>query len=427
MNLPDIDNFDQSKRPLPIWLALSILILFLFLRPITVSFTHIGNISILDIFGLVSSYLFIFGLLINFKKLRLDITSVLIILFSLHCLTGLALGAEFRDVVRTVVPFLPFFLTKTVVRDETTTALLLKVLACGYFVPIVVSTIMIISGISNTIVTGSMVDRQAGLSSGVHTQGHLMLFFSFLFALHFLSDQQTKLSRWFMLALLFGSLFCAYKTYTRTVLLGAVVFWLCHTFFWKRNLFWYLVVASFILSSIFINDIKSIVTQKNAISLERKSPDLNSASSGRISIWKHNMQLFFHLPLYYQLAGVGLGKELAELPDEAQKRWSGSHNDYMSLLITTGYIGLTLYVLIYASIFRFLLRDNVESKFRFFGISVLLSILIMNFVSNSYIVRFQMAQLFWFIFGLLYSPVFRTHLQRISEGPDALLSKSIYS
>jgi hypothetical protein len=272
-----------------------------------------------------------------------------------------------------------------------------------------------------------MVDRQAGLSSGVHTQGHLMLFFSFLFALYFLSDQQTNLSRWFMLALLFGSLFCAYKTYTRTVLLGAVVFWLCHTFFWKRNLFWYLVVASFILFSIFINDIESIVTQKNAISLERKSADLNAASSGRISIWKHNMDLFFDLPLYYQLAGVGLGRELAKLPDEAQKKWFGSHNDYMSLLITTGYTGLTLYVLIYASILRFLLRDNVESKFRFFGISVLLSVLIMNFVSNSYIVRFQMAQLFWFIFGLLYSLVFRTHLQRIPEGPDAILSKSIYS
>lgn len=412
-------NYSQSTRRISIRIGFSILVFFLFLRPVTVSFTHLGSISILDIFGVVSSYLFFLGLLANLRQLHLELTTVLIILFSLHCLTGLAIGAESRDVIRAILPFLPFFLTKTIVRDERTTALLLKVLAYGYFIPIVVSIILIVLGKSDYVVTGSLVQRQEGLSSGVHTQGHLMFFFSFLFGLYFLLGKRGKVERWFMLALLVGSLFCAYKTYTRTVMLGAVVFWLSHTFLWKRKLFFFLLTAVLLTSTLFFSEMQNIATQQNAISLNRNAPDLDAASSGRLSIWKHNIELFLDLPLYTQLLGVGLGKELTNLPGKVDKKWWGSHNDYMSLLITTGLIGVSLYLMIYSSIFYFLLRAPIESRYRLFGTVVLCSVMIMNFVSNSYIVRFQMAQLFWFLFGLLYSEAFAHRSQEPALNNDS--------
>jgi hypothetical protein len=72
-------------------------------------------------------------------------------------------------------------------------------------------------------------------------------------------------------------------------------------------------------------------------------------------------------------------------------------------MITTGIIGVLLYLMIYGSVFFFLLLAPMARELRLFGISVLISVIIMNFVSNSYIVRFQMAQLFWFLIGLLYA------------------------
>jgi O-antigen ligase len=109
------------------------------------------------------------------------------------------------------------------------------------------------------------------------------------------------------------------------------------------------------------------------------------------------------LPLTKKLLGVGLGNELKRFPGTISIMWAGSHNDYLSLTIMTGIIGLLLYLMIYGSVFFLLLSAPLSQEIRLFGIFVFISVIVMNFVSNSYIVCFQMAQLLWFLIGLLYA------------------------
>ena len=401
-NVLTINKNSELGRGITIRIGLIILGFFLLFRPITVSFHHIGSISILDVFGVTISYLIFFGVLLNINRIRLDLTSLLIIFFSFYCVISLVWGSGYRDIVRMILPFLPFFLTKVVVQDKKSSTVMLEVIAWGYLVPVLGSIALIMLGLSDVTISGSMVERQSGLSSGVHTQGHLMLFFSFSFALYCLVEKEKQHFKWIMFLLFIGTLFCIFKTYTRTVILGGGIFWFSHLFCWKRKLFFLLLIFSVVIIFLKFDDIKKVVTQEDAISQSSRGVDINAASSGRFWIWEHNLELFTDLPLTTKLMGVGLGNELKSVPGKAHKRWVGSHNDYLSLLITTGVIGVLLYLMIYGSVFFSLLLAPMDWKLRLFGMSVLIAVMSMNFVSNSYIVRFQMAQLFWFLVGLLY-------------------------
>jgi len=401
MKLSQLVLKDECKREMPTLVGLTILGIFLFLRPITVAFHHIGNISILDLYGITISYLIILGLLLNIKQIRLDSTSLLIILFSFYCLMSFFWGSDYRDVVRMIFPFLPFFLTKAVVCDKKSSIFILEILTWGYLVSICGSIAMILLGVSETVITGSMVERQSGLSAGVHTQGHLMLFFSFSFALYCLLEKEKRYMKLIMFLLFFGSLFCILKTYTRTVFLGGIIFWFSYLFWRNRRLFLCLLILSLVIIFFKFNDVKKIVIQEEAISSSSERFDINDVSSGRIWLWKHNLELFAELPLTKKLLGVGLGNELKRFPGTISRMWAGSHNDYLSLTIMTGIIGLLLYLMIYGSVFFLFLSAPLSKEIRLFGICVFISVIVMNFVSNSYIVRFQMAQLLWFLIGLI--------------------------
>jgi hypothetical protein len=393
------------KRDNPAMIGVWIIAAFLFFRPITVSFHHIGSISILDLYGIAISYLVLLGIIFNLKRVRLDLTAGLILFYMFYCLMNFAWGGTYRDIIRTILPFLPFFLTRAVT-DEQNCTKFLWILGLGYVIPIAGSVMMILLGLSETVITGSMIERQSGLSSGTHTLGHLMLFFSFAYALYLLLEKGRTFQKLIMSALFIGSLLCIYKTVTRTVILGGIVFWLLHLAFWNKKIFLFLLIACCAVGIWKFDTLKKIITQEDHVSQVRHSKeiDINAASSGRIWIWQHNLKLYAEQPGTRQILGVGLGNELEVIPG-SNKRWAGSHNDYMSLLITGGAIGLSLHLMIYAALIFSFFSAGVSFQLRMFFLSMLASVLLMNFVSNSYIVRFQMAQLFWFLMGLLLARV----------------------
>lgn len=150
----------------------------------------------------------------------------------------------------------------------------------------------------------------------------------------------------------------------------------------------------------FSADIENLIWQTKGLS--KKVHDLNVASSGRIYIWKNNLKSFIELPFTIKILGVGLGHELDRIPGSS-KMWMGSHNDFLSLLIMLGFFGLIIYLLFYIVLFNDILKSRINNNIKSFYIGILVSVIIMNFVSNSYIVRFQMAQLFWLFFGIFYA------------------------
>lgn len=395
-----------SKRGLQVMIGVWIIAAFLLFRPITVSFHHIGSISILDLYGIAISFLILLGILFNLNRVRLDLTAFLILFFMFYCLMSFAWGGTYRDIFRTILPFFPFFLTRAVADEQNCTSFL-WILGLGYLIPITGSVMMILLGLSETMVTGSMIEREAGLTSGVHTLGHLMLFFSFIYALYLLLEKGNLFQKLVMSALFIGSLFCIYKTVTRTAILGGIVFWLSYLVFWNKKIFFFLLIACCALGLWKFDPLKKIITQEEAVSQvgRSKKVDINAAGSGRIGIWQHNLKLYAEQPVTRQLLGVGPGNELEVIPGTMAQKWHGSHNDYMSLLIISGAIGLLLYLMIYAALFFSFFSAGISFQLRMFCVSMLTSVLLMNFVSNSYIVRFQMAQLFWFLMGLLLARV----------------------
>ena len=376
------------------------LALFALLRPITVSFHHVGGVSLLDIFGIGSSYLMLLALLANLRNVRVPSTGIFIAFYAFYCILSLCWGSAYRDVVRAVAPFLTFFLVLAAVRTEGQAKFLLGMLSIGYLLPVIGSIYLILSNRSEITVTGSLLERQAGLASGVHTAGHLMLFFSFAFVMYHLLDRESGTAKNLLLALILaGSLFCMYKTFTRTAFLGGIVFWSCYFLLTSRKRFFLFLAALAVVSLTQLPTLQNMVMQKQ---VKKGVYDVNAAGSGRGSLWKHTLAIYADLPASTQLLGVGLGQDLTRVPG-SHLTWAGSHNDYLSLLVTVGAIGLVIYLLIYGSFALAVLRSPWKDKMRYFALSVLLAVLLMNFVSNSYVVRFQMAQLLWFLFGLVYA------------------------
>jgi len=393
-------SVNETYSPSSATFGVAVLALFAFFRPVTVSFHHIGSVSVLDIFGIASSYLILLALLINMRNIRLPGISYFILFYVFYCSLSIFWGSGYRDVVRAVAPFLPFFLVMAAVRHQGQVKFLLSALCLGYLLPVFGSIYLNLAGKSDIIVTGSMLERQAGLSSGVHTTGHLMLFFSFVFALyHIVNKDNGKLRHLLLAALLAGSVFCMYKTYTRTVFMGGLIFWSSYLFFTSKKWFFAFVMTVALISLVKFSDINSIVMQKQQ---KNRTFDVNAAGSGRESLWKHNLQLYAALPVTSQLLGVGMGKETQRVPGSFVL-WAGSHNDYISLMVTVGAMGLLLYLVIYGIYLLAIVRSRWRRDLSYFALSLMLSVILMNFVSNSYIVRFQMAQLLWFILGLIYA------------------------
>jgi O-antigen ligase len=301
-----------------------------------------------------------------------------------------------------VFPFLPFILAIATIKNEKHIRMVIYSLILGYTIPVLGSTFLIVTGKSEMVMGSSLYERQAGLSSGVHTLGHAMLFFSFVYAFYILITNRKDNSIEFMVVttLFLLALFCMFKSYTRTVFLGGLVFW--SIFLWRKNkiILFLLYVIGLLIFLFYISYIQNLIWQTKGLS--NVSHDINTASSGRVWIWEHNIKLLLEQPITRIMLGVGLGHELDRIPESFDK-WAGSHNDFLSVTIMLGIIGLVLYVLIYGAAIKALLkgRINYELKYLYYGIFT--SVLIMNFISNSYIVRFQMAQLFWLFIGILYA------------------------
>ena len=378
----------------------TILLIFAVFRPLTISFHHIGSISLLDLFGMGSSYLMLISLFFYLRGQPFNAMSWLLLYFVGYCLLSFAWGSNYRAVARIVLPLLPFFLVQAVIHSQRQVKVLTLWLALGFIIPIVGSALLIASGISSYEVTQSGLQRQEGLTSGVHTAAHTMLIFSYVYALlKVQAKNQSRIWRWLLFILLLLSIYCIWKTYTRTVWLGGMLFWLI--FLWARSKrwFWSLLMVGFIGALIYSTQLQDLFWQKNAAG--QKVHEVDTASSGRISLWTHNFTVYRELSLPLKLLGVGIGNEM-KVVDEVDMFTASSHNDYLTVLMTAGLIGLLLILGIYGGLLTVVLRSQVQRQLKFLFLGLIISVMLMNMVSNSYLTRFPIAQYFWLLMGLFY-------------------------
>ena len=387
----------DSSQKFALKIGFMILIVFAILRPISLTFTGliIGNFNAFEIFAIGISYLLLFLILINFTKFPFDSRSLLAVLFCMYCMNSIFWGSNVDIIARVTIPFLIFFSARMFIRDSNQITAILIALFIGYSTTIIGSIYNIALGrsISDPDYYSGLV-RNYGAFKGSHILGYTMLTFSFIYCYLSQKIKSKRIVGKAGLNLAFSfSVLCLYLSYTRTALLGFIVFWL--VFLWGSSKKRLLVAVIGFIALIFLSfpTIERIVW---------KTPehDVKIASSGRPAIWEHNVELFFKSSLAEQLLGQGLGSEgrwtqLKDIP------WA-SHNDYLSLLMTLGVIGL----LIYLSLLGFLVWDiyscQLDPKEKYLFGGILASVINMNFVSNAIIFRVELSQIFWLFMGLFY-------------------------
>jgi hypothetical protein len=372
-----------------------ILIAFAILRPLSLMGKEnlaIGVVEITEIMGVSISYLLILPLLLGLKRIKFDMLSLFVMIFIFYSIQSLFWGSEIRKTAKTILPFIVFFSVRTFITETKQAKMLLIFLVLGFLIPIGFSTYNILLGKSVEMVEmHHKMPRFAGAFTGIHTLAYSMLFFSFLYCiLHHIYRFRSYFNRAIIGVLLILSVFCLYKSLTRTTMIGFIIFWLIYLWGTNKKVF-FIFIALSVLSSIFFSDaLHTIFFKKDYI-------DINTATSGRVKLFVSNIDLFFESSLLQQLFGRGLGHE----------RVFAFHNDYMSLLISFGVIGLLLYLVLYFILcWDIALCKDMKTKY-LFG-AVLISTAAMNFGSNAIVFRFELSQYFWLIMGLFYlMPQFR--------------------
>jgi O-antigen ligase len=189
-----------------------------------------------------------------------------------------------------------------------------------------------------------------------------------------------------------------YKAGTRTAFVGFLLFWFLILFkFYKK--YFILILLTFISVVAFNTDkVSDIIWQTKDI----QNQSIDGATSGRLSIWRHDINLYFDFPIERKFLGAGLGRENKPVLNK-EKFIMSAHNDYLTLLMTLGIFGLSGYIFIYFIIIKDIFYFKFNFKLRSYYIYVMLSVFTMNGISNSYITRVEMAQSLFFLIGIFYS------------------------
>jgi len=346
-------------------------------------------------------YITLLLMFLSITHIKWDLVSSAILLFCCYAIASLAWGSELNDLLQLILPFIGYFAVKTYAKYVSNVRLIVTALLIGYAIPIAGSSILMFADRSIAItVYGSGVLRQCGLYFGFHPAAHAMVLFSFTYSL-FLTYKELKkpFFQYTVHSIFILSIYCLWHTYVRNGYLGLLLFWMIYLFRWKKRYFIVFLIVLMGLGFWKSSTVQSVFWKADTWDREQ---NLNTASSGRIMLWSHNLNIFLEMPFYRKMIGSGLGSESDRVIGKEDEIWS-SHNDYITLLMTLGVIGLLLYI----SIFILLLLDIIfyskHNRAQSIYLSAIFVCLCTSMVTNGYVFRFETSQTFWLIIGCAYN------------------------
>lgn len=386
--------------------------LFYFVRPVMfyyvdARFFGLGVFEILTI--LMVGVLFCAFLLSSWNSRRgLDRLDVAMMLFVAWCGIVTVFQWESSDLkasIKWMLPFVMYLLLRRMVRTEKEFLRYLRNLVLGFAIIVSVNAVAILQGkglYSVNYYTG--FERYQGVFKDLHSMAHTI---GFAIMLVFIYSGLQRAWRgpgaWrkqkvimAACALITGlAVFSLFKSNVRTVMLGLVVFF--GVLVWLRNRRWFVVyagglVAVWLLSG-YVQTVFWDATQGKGV-----GSAVEMAGSGRPFIWAHNLRMFADLPFDQQITGLGVGNEIGVMPangvitSEYRLRAWESHNDYLSALMELGVVGFALVVWIYYLLFQH--ARSAPAPVRPYYLALLVAVIAMNFLSNSYLNRFGLGQLF---------------------------------
>jgi O-antigen ligase len=374
------------------------LILFCFFRPLALINVNIafGGLNAFELFAIVISYVLLFAIALYIRKIKFDLISVSILLFCAYCFMSISWGSELRTIAQVTLPFILFFAIRLMIGKPKEIKFLLTALIIAYCFLLVGSLYQIIQETSISFVepiTG--IERHAGLFKRIKPFSFSLFLFSVFFyfqvIIYQLNNRQIK---WGLFILLIISIFCLFKTYSRTTYIGLAIFWAISLWGHNKKYFSVVLILSLVLGFIYFANLEQIFI---------KTPkfDFNTATSGRIFLWEHNINLFLESDFDKKLLGHGLGVVSSSVFGTRHEIWA-SHNDYLQVLMATGTIGFVLYILIYLILLKDVYLSNIDKSKKFFYYGVIISIIVMNFASGVTLLQVGISQQFWMVMGFFY-------------------------
>lgn len=352
--------------------------------------------------------------MVNGKKRELSGIETVMLIFIVWC-TFITImyyeSANIKTYVKWILPLITYIVMKRTIKSKEQYIKLIYLLILGYVIPIVWNFIVIFQGEGlESVIFWTGLERYSGIYNNIHTNGHSMGFFVMLLTTYFVLMKGTskniisfKHAILFVMALL--ALYCLYKSQTRTVYVGLLAFFMIWLYRNNKKLLMLFSIVFVVTLLAFAPLLKTVFF--DVLEAVEGKRDIEDAGSGRPYIWKHNLNIYKNLSIDRQIAGVGIGNTATHVGGTGSVSgtkdvvWN-SHNDYLEALMETGAVGfllqLTLYFLIYKRIKRISTKEAAVYEGMF------LAIVLMNILSNSYISRFGLAQIFFMVMVYIELP-----------------------
>lgn len=407
----------------------ALLFIFFFFRPIM--FVDIGwlvfGLNVTEVFAIIATGILIVAFILRAivtKNINISVVDFFLFSFVLWVLFIYLLyidRSHIKDAAKFVLPFVTYFVLKNVIANVNDYARFIKIMLVGYALPILGSTFLIVQGKGlYTVLFWNNLARFSGLYTNPHNLGHCMSLYLMVLAIYAVIcaeyDSLVPLLKqriFFIFSLMLSvfALYCLYKSYVRTCFFGVIFFVYYYLFRVNKKILAFfsaimgivLVLSAAVLYTIFFDMVDSA-----------KNPDKSQFGSGRPTIWMHNVEEFVSQPLDSILAGVGVGNINTHIKSRQQVGdMLNSHNDFLDVLTQTGIIGLFLFLA-----FQFCLLQKIrllEGKERYIFLALFLTVTFMNFVSNSYVTRFGLGQMFYAVLAYIELPDHKIRRQQQFE------------
>lgn len=311
--------------------------------------------------------------------------------------------ADIKEVAKLIIPLLTYTVGRNLIPDKVTYQRVLLLMIIGFLPPMLLSAALISLGQSVTMVsywTGE--PRYSGVYSGAHNMSHNAALLIMLTVIYVVLGRTNgvvqKLGAGKMVLftiLLSTALYSLYAGRVRTTILGLAVFFGVYLFFRNKKLL-FISAGGLIVIGIILSDILMPRFFYDVELVSEGRWEASKLGSNRPNIWQNKINDYLALPLDQKIAGIGIGNKLGinESPYHGDSdNYKNSHNDFLEVFIQTGPIGFVLFLTIWVLLLQSIRRLPADE--RHVMLAFFIAVSVMNFVSNSYVSRFGLAQMFY--------------------------------
>jgi len=274
----------------------------------------------------------------------------------------------------------------------------------GFTVPIVIRAIQIFRGLGLDYVDyWTTALRYRGIYEGSHSLGHTATLFLIVIILYdgFRGSLTLEGARYRSLleklvlgALTVTALYCLYKSEVRSAIVGLAVFTAIYFYFINRKMFLIGAAGISLLAALTWQIWLPNLSPEYGM-MQKGEFEMMDLGSGRPRFWMNDISLFASLPIDQKIAGAGLGSVGKEVSDGKLL----GHNDWLTILTQTGFVGFALFSVLQVLILMAILR--LHGKERYAYLALVAAVNVRMVVSNSYAWRIQVSQLYYMVLAYI--------------------------